>query len=108
MGGPTSSHTSIPAPPGQRPNTPYLSLHDGLQESQHGVPGLWWPFRLQQVCNSLPECFHCMLPPAKRGQRLGCAGPSTQEQRTEQNNRVFWLRSCATKAHILRICHSPQ
>lgn len=71
----TSSHTPVPAPPGHRPDTPYLPLHDGLQQSQHCVPGFRWPLRLQQVCDGLPECFHCVLPAAKMGQRSGCAGP---------------------------------
>lgn len=65
MGGPIPPHTPILAPPEHRPDAPHLSLHDGLQESQDCVAGLRGPFRLQQVCNCLPERFHGMLPPAE-------------------------------------------
>lgn len=81
--------TPTPAPPGHRPAAPYLPLHDGLQQSQHRVPGLWWLLWLQQVCDGLPESFHCMLPPAKRGRQLGCPGPLNSRAKDREQQRLL-------------------
>lgn len=67
---------------------PYLPLHDGLQQGQHRMPSLGRPLWLQQVRDSLPECFHCMLP-GREGMAIGVLAPQLRGQshghRTEQN-----------------------
>lgn len=71
---------------------PYLPLHDGLQQGQHRMPSLGRPLWLQQVRDSLPECFHCMLP-SREGMAIGVLAPQLRGQshghRTEQNNMLF-------------------
>lgn len=65
-GHPKSHPTPSPGPPARRPATHYLPLHNGLQQSQHRVPGLRGPLWLQQVRHGLPQRLHRVLPPAKR------------------------------------------
>lgn len=75
-----------PAPPAHDPAAHYLPLHDGLQQRQHRMPGLGGPLRLQQVRDGLPECFYCMLPPAKKNSGEGMLAPSTRGSAPRAND----------------------
>ena len=76
---------------------PYLPLHDGLQQSQHRVPGLGWPLWLQQVRDGLPECFYRVLP-GREGMVIGVLAP---QLRGQSQGTVSWAKDRAEQRALL-------
>lgn len=82
---------------GVPPGHPYLPLHDGLQQSQHRMPGLGWPLWLQQVRDGLPECFHRVLP-SREGMAIGVLAP---QLRGQSQGTVSWAKDRAEQRALL-------